>query len=151
MHKKATRIYYTTQEIQPIFPHNYIWSITFKNCESLYCTSVTCMILYINYVVVSCFWWMWLCAILWTAACQAPLSMGFSKAQILRWVATPSSRRSSHPGDQTCGISCLFWIAGGFFTTEPPRRPHINYTSNLKKKKEEKKKIKRKTPKSEMV
>ena len=33
-------------------------------------------------------------ATLWTVACQAPLSMGFSR-RILEWVAVPSSRRSS--------------------------------------------------------
>ena len=34
-------------------------------------------------------------ATLWTVACQAPLSMGFSKARTLEWVAMPSSRASS--------------------------------------------------------
>ena len=32
---------------------------------------------------------------LWTAACQAPLSLGFLQARILEWVAMPSSRRTS--------------------------------------------------------
>ena len=32
-------LYNTVRE--PIFYHNYKWSINFKNCESLYCTSVT--------------------------------------------------------------------------------------------------------------
>ena len=35
------RIYCTAQGIQPIFYNDYKWSITFKNCESLYCTPVT--------------------------------------------------------------------------------------------------------------
>ena len=35
--------------IQPIFYSNYDWSITFKNCESLYFTPVTYIILYSNY------------------------------------------------------------------------------------------------------
>ena len=48
----------------------------------------------------------------WTAACQAPLSMGILQARILEWVAMPSSRGSSQPRDQT-HVSC---IAGGFFT-----------------------------------
>ena len=44
----------------------------------------------------------------WSVACQAPLSMGFSEARILEWVAMPSSRGSSQPRDQTCVsyISC---------------------------------------------
>ena len=33
----------------------------------------------------------------WTAACQAPLSMGILLARILEWVAMPSSRGSSQP------------------------------------------------------
>ena len=31
-------IYWTTQGVEPIFYNNYKWRITFKNCESLYCT-----------------------------------------------------------------------------------------------------------------
>ena len=34
----------------------------------------------------------------WTTARQAPLSMGFSKAGMLEWVAVSSSRGSSDPG-----------------------------------------------------
>ena len=48
----------------------------------------------------------------WTAARQAPLSMGYPQARILEWVAMSSSRGSSHPRDQTW-ISCT---AGRFFT-----------------------------------
>ena len=48
----------------------------------------------------------------WTAARQAPLSMGILQARILEWVAMPSSRGSSHPRDQT-QVSCT---AGKFFT-----------------------------------
>ena len=47
----------------------------------------------------------------WTVA-QAPLSMGIFQARILEWVATPSSRESSRPRDQT-PVSC---IAGRLFT-----------------------------------
>ena len=35
----------------------------------------------------------------WTVARQAPLSMGFSKARILEWVAISFSRTSSQPRD----------------------------------------------------
>ena len=38
---------------------------------------------------------------LWTEAHQAPLSMGILQARILEWVAMPSFRGSSLPGDQT--------------------------------------------------
>ena len=35
------------------------------------------------------------------------------------WVALPSSRGSSQPGDWTC-VSCVTCITGRFFTSEPP-------------------------------
>ena len=45
-------------------------------------------------------------------SCQAPLSMGILQLRILKWVAVPSSRGSSHTRDWT-QVSC---IAGRFFT-----------------------------------
>ena len=50
----------------------------------------------------------------WTAARQAPLSMGILQARILEWVAMPSSRGSSQPRDQTQGDSS---------PSEPPGKP----------------------------
>ena len=62
----------------------------------------------------------WPFATLWTAAHQAPLSMGFSrKTRILEWVAMPSSRGSSWPRDQT-RVSFSSCVADRFFTAEPP-------------------------------
>ena len=49
----------------------------------------------------------WLFATPWTVACQALLSMGFSR-QELEWVAISSSRGSSRPRDWTC----VSWIGG---------------------------------------
>jgi len=40
-----------------------------------------------------------LSATLWTVACQALLSIAFSMARILEWVAMPFSRGSSQPRD----------------------------------------------------
>ena len=54
----------------------------------------------------------WLFAILWIVALQAPLSTGILQARILEWVAKASSRGSSWPMDQML-VSC---IAGRFFT-----------------------------------
>ena len=42
----------------------------------------------------------------WTVTCQAPLSMGFSRQNILEWVTMSSSRGSFPPRDQT-HISCI--------------------------------------------
>ena len=53
--------------------------------------------------------------------CDPPGSSvhGISQERILKWVAMPSSRRSSLPRDRTC-VSC---VVGGFFTTEPAGKP----------------------------
>ena len=57
-------------------------------------------------------------------ACKPPMSMRFSWARILEWVAMTSSRGSSWPRDWTC-ISCIWYIADGFFITEPPGKPDV--------------------------
>ena len=59
--------------------------------------------------VLSCCSRVWLFAILWTVAHQVPLSVGFSQAKVLEWVAVPSSRGSSWPRDWThiSYVSCI--------------------------------------------
>ena len=56
--------------------------------------------------------------------CSPPGSSvhGIFQARILEYVAISSSRGSSQPTDQT-HVSCVSFIAGGFFTTEPPKKP----------------------------
>ena len=54
----------------------------------------------------------WLFETLWTVALQAPLSLGTLQARILQWVAMPSSRGSSPPGDGTHVSGLLHWQAG---------------------------------------
>ena len=57
-------------------------------------------------------------ATLWTVAHQASLSMGFPGQEYLRGLPCPP------PGDLPVpGIQTHICIAGGFFTTEPPRKP----------------------------
>ena len=48
-------------------------------------------------------------AILWTVACDAPLSMGILQARMLKWVAISSSRESSQTRDWICisYVSCI--------------------------------------------
>ena len=55
----------------------------------------------------------------WTAACQAPLSMGFPRQEYWSGLPFPCSRGSSRCRDRT-HASC---IADGFFTAEPPGKP----------------------------
>ena len=55
------------------------WGYT--NTESLCCTYETNIIVYVNYVQ--------LCVTLWTVACQAPLSMGFSRQEYWSGLTLP--------------------------------------------------------------
>ena len=55
----------------------------------------------------------WLFEILWTIACQAPLSMGILQARILEWVSRPSSRGSSRSRDWIW-VFCVSCIASVF-------------------------------------
>ena len=54
----------------------------------------------------------WLLMNPWTAARQAPLSMGIFQARMPEWVAMPYSRRSSQTRDQTqvSRIAIFIWI-----------------------------------------
>ena len=58
--------------------------------------------------------------------CSLPGSSvhGILQARIVEWVAISSSRGSSRSGDQT-HVSCISFIAGRAFTTEPPGKPQI--------------------------
>ena len=60
--------------------------------------------------------------ILWTIACQAPLSMGLLQARILEWVTIPSSRGSSWPRQYPHLLFFLHWQAGSL-PLAPPGKP----------------------------
>ena len=62
----------------------------------------------------------WLFAILWIVARQAPLSMGFSRHEYGSGLPCSPPRGSSQTRDWPW-VSC---ISGSFFTTEPPGKPH---------------------------
>ena len=61
---------------------------------------------------------------LWTAACQAPLSMEFCRQEC--WSRFPfSTLRDLHdPGTES--VSMCPALAGGFFTTAPPETSATN-------------------------
>ena len=65
---------------------------------------------------------------------QTPLSMGFSRQKY--WSGLPFSPPGHlpNPGVEPMSPAC-FALAGGFFTTEPPRKPLHRYVhfSKLKK------------------
>ena len=70
--------------------------------------------------------------------CSLPGSSvrGILQARILEWVAVPSSRGSSRPGDQT-GVFCVSCTAAGFSPSELPGKPYalVLLKSKLREKK----------------
>ena len=56
--------------------------------------------------MLSCFSHVWLFVTLWTVACQAPLSMGFSRWECQNGLSRPPPGESSQPKDGTC-VSCI--------------------------------------------
>jgi len=55
----------------------------------------------------------------WTVACQAPLSMEFSRQEYWSGLLFPSLGHLPHPGIEPVSPAS----AGGFFITEPPGKP----------------------------
>ena len=55
-----------------------------------------------------------------TVACQAPLSMGFPRQEY--WSGLPFPSPGDFPDPEIEPTSPT--LAGGFFTTEPPGKPH---------------------------
>ena len=56
----------------------------------------------------------------WTVAYQAPPSTGFSWQQYWSGLPFPSPGDLPNPGIEPASPA----LAGGFFTTEPPRKPY---------------------------
>ena len=56
-------------------------------------------------------------AIPWTAACQAPLFMEFSRQEY--WLPSPSPGDLPNPGIKPASLA----LAGRFFAIEPPGKP----------------------------
>ena len=59
----------------------------------------------------------------WPGACQAPLSMGFSRQEYWSELSFPSSGHPPKPGTEHAYPS----LAGEFFTTELPGKPQGIY------------------------
>ena len=64
-------------------------------------------------------------AIPWTVALQAPLSMGFPRQEYWNGLPFPSPGDLPNPGIKLVSLA----LAGGFFTTEPPRKLLNVFTS----------------------
>ena len=57
----------------------------------------------------------------WTVACQASLSMGFSSQEY--WSGVPFPPPGDLPNPGMVPVSPA--LAGRFFSTDPPGKPHI--------------------------
>ena len=86
--------------------------------------------------MLSCFSHVQLFATLWTIACQAPLSMGFSRQEDWSGLPRPSSRRSSRPRDQIhiSYITCIGrWVLyhQGHLGSGTHIHTHTTYTRQI--------------------
>ena len=69
-------------------------------------------------------------ATLWTAAWQAPLSIGFSQQEYRRGLPCLPSRGSSQPrGKNPCLLCLLHWQVGSF-PWAPPGKPQLDPTTD---------------------
>ena len=60
----------------------------------------------------------------WTAAHQAPLSMGFFRQEYWSGLPCPPPGHLPDPGIESVSPASPAW-AGRFFTTKPPMKPQI--------------------------
>ena len=65
------------------------------------------------------------CATIWTVAQQAPLSMGFSRQEYWSGLPFPIPGGLPYPGIKSASPA----LAGGFFTTELPESPSVQFGS----------------------
>ena len=66
----------------------------------------------------------------WTVACQAPLSMGFSRQDYWKGLPFPPPGDLPNPGIEAFSPEAPA-LAGGFFTTESPGKPLQLYFEDL--------------------
>ena len=60
----------------------------------------------------------------WTVARQAPLSVGFSRQEYWSWWLFPPPGDLPDPGMEMSSPGAV--LAGEFFTTVPPGKPHMH-------------------------
>ena len=73
----------------------------------------------------------WLFATPWTVACQAPLSMGFSRQEYWSGLPCPPPGDLPNPGiEPTAAVSPA--LTGGFFTTSTTWEAQVRLYSHLK-------------------
>ena len=96
-----------------VFTHEHAGTFTHKVTLTLRFTHTwTCS----HACVLSHFSCVWLCATLLTVACQAPLSMGFSRQEYWSGLLCPPPGDLPSPGFEPASLTSLA-LAGRFFTT----------------------------------
>ena len=90
-----------------------LWN-TLSGSQTLECVRIT------RVCRLSCFIHVRLFETLWTTACQAPLSMRFSKQEYCSGLGCPSPGDSPNPGIEPVSLMSPA-LAGGFFTTSTTR------------------------------
>ena len=93
------------------FPGFQYWN----HCSLLF-TAESAKVMTVFVCVLSC---VWLFATPFTVACQAPLSVGFSRQAYWNRQSSPSPENLPNPGIELASSA----MAGGFFTTEPLGKP----------------------------
>ena len=63
----------------------------------------------------------------WTVACQAPLSMGFSRQEYWSRLLCPPPGDLPDPGIEPMSPA----VEGGFFTAEPPGKPDTALVASI--------------------
>ena len=69
--------------------------------------------------VLSCFSHIQIFATLWTVACQAPLSVGFSRQEHWSGLPCASPGNPPHPGTEPQSLRLLHWQAGSLPLVSP--------------------------------
>ena len=72
----------------------------------------------------------WLCATLWTAACQVPLSMRFSRQEYWSKLSCSPPGDRPDPGITPAASLTSPVLAGGFFTTRATGKPREGMTES---------------------
>ena len=110
----------------------YFWLLVWHLLASSICLSLTyhqvLAMLLVDYFVLlniymymlSCFSHVWVFATLWTMACQAPLSMGFSRREYWSELPCPPPGDLPNPGITAASLASPA-LAGGFWSLVPPR------------------------------
>ena len=91
--------------------------------------SVRCLVsfLFLSVCLLCHFICVWLCVTLWSAACHAPLSMGFSRQEY--WSGLPWSPPGDlpYPGIELASLSSNMYCQAGSLPLAPPGKPSVTF------------------------